>query len=66
MQNEKETKFISGKIVNNSVNKRDNFITIDKGKKHGISAGMGVICESGVLGIVHSTTENYCINYFNS
>ena len=34
LQNEKETKFISGKIVNNSVNKRDNFITIDKGEKN--------------------------------
>jgi rod shape-determining protein MreC len=33
LQNEKETKFISGKIVNNSVNKRDNFITLNKGKK---------------------------------
>ena len=61
LQNEKETKFISCKIVNNSVNKRDNFITLNKGKKHGVSAGMGVICESGVLGIVHSTTKNYSL-----
>ena len=35
LQNEKKTKFISGKIVNNSVNKRDNFITLNKGKKQG-------------------------------
>ena len=54
-------KFISGKIVNNSVHRRNNFITLNKGKKHGISTGMGVICESGVLGIVHSTSENYCL-----
>ena len=60
-QNEKKMKFISGKIVNNSVHKRNNFITLNKGKKHGIITGMGVICESGVLGIVHSTTENYCL-----
>ena len=30
-------------------------------EKHGITAGMGVVCENGVLGIIHSTSENYSI-----
>ena len=55
----KTYKYIDAKIINNSIHKRDNFITINKGEKHGITAGMGVICENGVLGIIHSTSKNY-------
>lgn len=58
---DKKHKYISAKIINNSIHKRDNFITINKGHKHGIISGMGVICENGVLGIVHSTSENYSL-----
>ena len=58
---EKKHKYIDAKIINNSIHKRDNFITINKGEKHGITAGMGVVCENGVLGIIHSTSKNYSI-----
>ena len=61
ISNEKSQKYIAAKIINNSIHKRDNFITINKGEKHGISNGMGVICNDGVLGIVHSTSENYSL-----
>ena len=57
----KSQKFIAAKIINNSIHKRNNFITINKGEKHGVSSGMGVICENGVLGIIHSTSENYSV-----
>ena len=43
ISNEKSQKYIAAKIINNSIHKRDNFITINKGEKHGVSNGMGVI-----------------------
>ena len=51
----------SAKIINNSINKRNNFITLNKGAKHGIKEGMGVVTHNGVIGIVHSVSENYSI-----
>ena len=60
-QIEKKHKYLNAKIINNSIHKIDNYITINKGEKHGIVTGMGVICENGVLGIIHSTSKNYSI-----
>ncbi len=51
----------SAKIINNSINKRNNFITLNKGRKHGIKEGMGIVTHNGVIGIVHSISENYSI-----
>ena len=57
----KNFKYISAKVINNSVKKRNNFITIDKGWKSGIANGMGVISNEGVIGVVHSVSENYAL-----
>ena len=51
----------SAKVINNSINKRNNFITLNKGRKHGIQEGMGVVTHNGVIGITHSVSENYTI-----
>ena len=51
----------SAKIINNSISKRNNFITLNKGEKHGIKQGMGVVTHKGVIGIIHSVSENYSI-----
>lgn len=58
---EKTFNYISSKIINNSIFKRNNYLTISKGEKHGIKEGMGVICENGVIGVVHSTSNNYSL-----
>ncbi|MBN1987933.1 MAG: rod shape-determining protein MreC [Bacteroidales bacterium] len=52
--------FVKAKLVNNSVNKQHNFITLNVGKKHGIEPEMGVISHNGIVGIVASVSENYC------
>ena len=51
----------SAKIINNSINKRNNFITLNKGEKHGIKQGMGVVTHNGVIGIIYSVSGNYSI-----
>lgn len=51
--------FRNAKVINNSVNKNFNYITINKGYKQGIKPEMGVISGEGVVGIVKDVSENY-------
>lgn len=52
---------IGAKVVQNSVSKRDNLITIDKGEADGVRKDMGVISGSGVVGIVYMTGRHYSV-----
>jgi rod shape-determining protein MreC len=52
--------YTSAKAINNSTNKRENYITLDKGTLNGIKAGMGVISAKGVIGTVKNVSENFC------
>jgi rod shape-determining protein MreC len=53
--------YISARVINNSVNKQYNYITIDKGLKDGIEPEMAVIASDGAVGVVSSVSENYAI-----
>ena len=46
-------------VVNNSVNKQYNYLTLDKGSKQGIKPEMGVLSSQGVVGIVKDVSENF-------
>jgi len=52
--------YTSAKVVNNSTNRRNNYLTLDKGSKQGITNKMGVIASSGVVGLVENVSENFC------
>jgi len=52
--------YINGRVINNSVNRRSNYLTIDKGSLHGVKKDMGVISSSGVVGIVKDVSPHYC------
>ncbi len=52
--------FITAKVINNSVNRRSNYMTLNKGLVHGIKPEMGVITSNGVVGIVKDVSENFC------
>ncbi|MGB0887589.1 MAG: rod shape-determining protein MreC [Vicingaceae bacterium] len=52
--------YTSAKAINNSTNKRENYITINKGSINGIEAGMGVISANGVIGTIKNVSENFC------
>lgn len=51
--------FLPVEVVSNSVMKEYNFITINKGSRHGIEKGMGVISSGGVVGYVLKTSPYY-------
>ena len=53
--------YIAAQVVNNSISKRNNFITIDKGAFHGVKRFDGVICPNGVVGIVWQVTPYYSL-----
>jgi rod shape-determining protein MreC len=44
--------YTEAKVINNSVNRSNNYITINRGSKEGIGVGMGVICNAGIVGKV--------------
>ncbi|MBV7531667.1 rod shape-determining protein MreC [Chitinophaga sp. sic0106] len=53
--------YAAAKVVNNSLNKPMNYITIHRGSKQGIRPNMGVISSSGVVGVVRSVSDNYAV-----
>ena len=57
----KKFNLISAKVVSNSINKRNNLITIDNGEIDGVRKDMGVACGSGVVGIVFMTGRHYSV-----
>lgn len=46
-------------VVFNSINKVNNYIIIDKGKKDGVTPDMAVISPNGVAGVVSDVSENF-------
>lgn len=52
---------IKANVINNSLIKADNYITLDKGSDAGIHSEMGVIDRNGVVGIVYMTTPKYSV-----
>jgi rod shape-determining protein MreC len=52
--------FLTARVINNSVNRRNNYLTLDKGSRHGVHKDMGVICPNGIVGIVKDVSENFC------
>lgn len=53
--------FITAKVINNSINKLNNFITINKGKNNRVEQDMGVFNEKGVVGTVYQTSGNFAL-----
>lgn len=54
-------KFVSAQVVNNSVNRPYNYITLNKGEKDGIKIDQGIISVDGIVGMVTNVTENYSL-----
>ena len=54
-------KLIPAKVITNSINQRDNLITLDKGSDDGVRVDMGVACGNGVVGIVYMVSPKYCV-----
>ncbi len=53
--------YIIAKVVNNSINKQYNFITLDKGSTDDIQPEMAVISPGGIIGTVESVSDHYSL-----
>ncbi|TDQ22843.1 rod shape-determining protein MreC [Tenacibaculum caenipelagi] len=51
--------YINGKVINNNFDKANNFLTINRGSKNGVTPEMAVINSKGIIGI----TDNVSLKY---
>jgi rod shape-determining protein MreC len=51
--------YVSAKVVNTSVNKRRNFLTLNIGSEQAITQDMGVMSSEGIVGIVTDVSRNF-------
>lgn len=54
-------RLIPAKVISMTAGRLDNLITINKGEVDGIKKDMGVVCGTGVVGIVYLTSTHYSI-----
>jgi len=51
--------FVPARIINKTVSRSNNFLTLDRGSAHDIKPGMGVIGAHGAVGRVKSVSNNF-------
>ena len=52
--------YIPAEVVNNSVNRRNNYLTLNRGYKQGITNDMAVISSNGIIGYTKDVSANFC------
>jgi len=50
---------IPAEVINNSINKANNFITLNVGYRQGVRPGMAVSSPAGIVGVVKDVSENF-------
>ena len=53
--------FTSARVIQNSVNKQLNYITINKGSIDGIKPDQGIISAQGIVGVITNVSKNYAM-----
>lgn len=56
-----ENRIFKANVIKNSLNRADNYITLDRGTEAGIRPEMGVVDANGVVGIVYKTSPHYSL-----
>ena len=56
---EQQYTYLSARVINNSIYKRNNYLTLNKGERHGIEPEMAVISSNGIVGIVKDVSGNF-------
>ena len=51
--------YIPARVIYNSVNKQNNFITVNRGKLQGVYPEMAVASDQSVVGVVIATSDNF-------
>ena len=48
-------------VVNNTIDKRNNYLTLDIGQEKGVNTRMGVISDKGIAGVIKHVSANYAL-----
>lgn len=51
--------FIPAQVINNSINKQNNYLTLNVGRNNGVSKEMAVVSSLGIIGVVKDVSDNY-------
>ncbi len=54
-------RIVSGNIIQSSIKKTRNFLTIDVGRLQGVEAGNGVVSSDGIVGVIKTVSNNYSV-----
>ena len=54
-------RFITAKVISNSVNRSFNYITLNKGRNHGVRPDQGIISARGVVGVIGQVSDGYAM-----
>lgn len=58
---QQQYEYIPAKVVNNSINRYNNYLTLNRGRNQGITNNTGVITSNGIVGVVQKTSRNYAV-----
>lgn len=53
--------YLGAKVIFNSVSKRNNYLTLNRGTNDGLVAPMGLTTTKGVVGIIKNVSDNYAV-----
>lgn len=56
---ENQFHYLRARVINNSINKQHNYITLDQGEAEGIEPEMGVVADGGVVGVVKGVSKHF-------
>jgi len=52
--------FMPAKVINNSTNRRNNYLTLNKGSDQDVKPEMGIVSSEGIVGIVKDVSPHFC------
>jgi len=55
----RQYRYVSARVISGSVNRRNNYLKLDKGRIHGIAPDMAVIAPDGVVGQVVEVSDHF-------
>lgn len=57
----RQYEYIVARVINNSTNRYNNYITINRGSLQGVAKGMGVVCNLGIVGKVVFVSPHFSV-----
>lgn len=57
---QKQFNFLPAQVISGTVNKRNNYFTLNRGLLNGVNKGMGVVSNGCMIGFVRDVSDHYC------